>query len=160
MTDRESVLGGLGEDPNESQFCNRASGQLNGTVQPNSAHPQCESLMEFVLKDSQRHQGVYVEEILHGNSAKSSRTSLLVSSGAFGPAERTDSPVMGSFRIATFFERDLLGVNTMRRPSTLASRGSPGRRPSWRRIGPGSTTCPLVESFVCMVRRSYLGCRR
>ena len=37
----------------------------------------------------------------------------------------------------------------------IASSGSPARMPSLRRIGPGRTICPLVETLVCMVRRSY-----
>src|SRR5207302_4831710 len=44
---------------------------------------------------------------------------------------------MGSTRILTFRERVLRGVKTMRPPSTFASSGSPVRRPSLRRIGPG-----------------------
>jgi hypothetical protein len=34
---------------------------------------------------------------------------------------------------------------------------SPGRMSSRRRSGPGRTTCPLVETLVCMVRQSYCG---
>ncbi len=48
------------------------------------------------------------------------------------------------------------GVRTICPLFTLASRGSPGRSPSFRRIGPGRTTCPLLEMRVCTVRRSYL----
>ena len=40
---------------------------------------------------------------------------------------------------------------------TLASRASPGPSPSFRRMGPGRTTCPLLETRVCMVRISYRG---
>ena len=70
--------------------------------------------MEFVLKETQCHKGVYVEEVPHGNSDNMSRTSLLVSGGAFGPAVRTGSPVIRSFTMATLRERGLFGVNTMR----------------------------------------------
>src|ERR1700688_4392822 len=62
---------------------------------------------------------------------------------------------MGSTTILTFRERTLRGVNTMRPPSTFASSGSPVRRPSLRRIGPGRTTWPFVETLVSMVRQSY-----
>src|ERR1700733_3188570 len=37
----------------------------------------------------------------------------------------------------------------------LASSGSPARISRRRRSGPGRTTCPFVETLVCMVRRSY-----
>src|SRR5215470_17972757 len=52
--------------------------------------------------------------------------------------------------------RGLCGVRTMRRPSSRASSESPGWRFSLRRIRLGTTTCPLVEILVCMVRQSYL----
>jgi hypothetical protein len=42
-------------------------------------------------------------------------------------------------------------------PSSFASSGSPGFSPNCSRRGPGNTTCPLVDTLVCMVRRSYLG---
>jgi hydrogenase maturation protein HypF len=48
----------------------------------------------------------------------------------------------------------------MRPPLTLASSSSPARGPSLRRIGFGRTTCPLLETRVCTVRRSYLPDRR
>src|ERR1700675_647390 len=37
----------------------------------------------------------------------------------------------------------------------LASSGSPARISRRRRSGPGRTTCPFVETLVCMVRPSY-----
>jgi hypothetical protein len=44
----------------------------------------------------------------------------------------------------------------MTRPAcTFTSSESPGCNPSSRRIGPGSTTWPFVESLVSMVRQSY-----
>lgn len=48
------------------------------------------------------------------------------------------------------------GVNTILPSSILASSGSPARISRRRRSGPGRTTCPFVETLVCMVRRSYL----
>jgi len=63
---------------------------------------------------------------------------------------------MGSVTILTGGRRFLRGVNTMRPASMLASSGSPARMPSRRRRGPGRTTCPFVETLVCVVRQSYL----
>jgi len=40
-------------------------------------------------------------------------------------------------------------------PSTFASSGSPVRRPSLRRIGPGGRLDLFVETLVSMVRQSY-----
>src|SRR5271169_834132 len=108
-----------------------------------------------MLEETQCHQSVYIEEIFHGNSDKISETCSLLIVAAFGPALRTGRPEIRSTTMLTLRERVLLGVNTIRPPSTLASSGSPACRPSLRRIGPGRTTCPLVESLVSTVRQSY-----
>jgi len=76
--------------------------------------------------------------------------------GAFGPALKAGSPVTGSVTIFIRCGRFLRGVSTIRPSSIFASKGSPGRISSRRRSGPGRTTCPLVDTLVCMVRRSYL----
>ncbi len=80
--------------------------------------------------------------------------------GAFGPALRAGSPVTGSITIRIRCGRFLRGVSTIRPSSIFASRGSPGRISSRRRSGPGNTTCPLIDTLVCMVRQSYVhrGC--
>src|SRR5712692_11816691 len=98
------------------------------------------SSVKFVLKETQGKQGVHVEEILHGNTERISRTSLLVRGGASHPALRTGRPVRGSREMRAFCERILRGVNTMRPLTRLASRASPARRPSLRRKGLGKTT--------------------
>jgi hypothetical protein len=76
--------------------------------------------------------------------------------GALGPALKAGSPVTGSVTIFIRCGRFLRGVSTIRPSSIFASSGSPGRISSRRRSGPGRTTCPLVDTLVCMVRRSYL----
>jgi hypothetical protein len=63
---------------------------------------------------------------------------------------------MESMMILGFLRRARRGVKTMRPASALTSSGSPGRRPSLRRRGPGKTTWPFVESLVSMVRQSYI----
>src|SRR5277367_4162551 len=112
--------------------------------------------MKFVLENTQCDEGVHVQKVLHGKSARISETCLLVRDAAFFPRSITGRPVTGSAMMRTFFDRILRGVRTTRPLSMLASRESPGRRPSLLRIGMGSTTCPLVETLVCMVRQSYL----
>ena len=117
--------------------------------------PPGDPLVEFMLEETQRHESIHIEQIPHGNSDKISETCSLLNVAAFGPALRTGRPVIRSTTMLTRRERVLLGVNTMRPSSTLASSGSPACRPSLRRIGPGRTTCPLVESLVSIVRQSY-----
>src|SRR5580704_8637827 len=111
--------------------------------------------MKLMTVESKRYQRVHIKQINHGKLARISCTSLLVRMGAFSPALRTGNPVIGSCTILTRRERFLLGVNTIRPLSILASRGSPARISSRRRSGPGSTTWPFVETVVCMVRLSY-----
>ena len=57
--------------------------------------------------------------------------------------------------IRAFRGRTFRGVRTIWWPSTLASSESPGCSPSLRRILLGTTTWPLVETVVSMVRLSY-----
>jgi hypothetical protein len=111
--------------------------------------------MKLVLLKSKRHQYIHIQQIGHGKSARISRTSLLLSTGALFPAFNTGSPVIGSLTI--FALRDFLrcGISTIRPASILATSASPAQMPSFLRNGPGNTTCPLVETFVVMVRQSY-----
>jgi hypothetical protein len=80
--------------------------------------------------------------------------------GAFGPALKAGSPVTGSVTIFIRCGRFLRGVKhnssilDILRPEDL-----PGRMSSRRRSGPGRTTCPLVDTLVCMVGRTYLCAR-
>src|ERR1700688_22682 len=156
MCHGKSVLRRLHEDPDETEFCDRTSCQLRHSLQCQLANPTRDSSMEFMLQESQRYQSIHVEKIRHGNSDKISRTCLLLSRGASEPALSTGRPVTGSTTMITFRERALLGVSTMRPPSTPVSRGSPVRRRSFRRICTGSTISHFVESLVSMVRQSYL----
>src|SRR5215469_5840287 len=111
--------------------------------------------MKFVINEPESEQSIYVEQIDHGKFAKISSTSLLLNVGALGPALRAGSPVTGSVTSLTRCSRLRRGVNTIRPFSILASSGSPARISRRRRSGPGRTTCPLVETLVCMVRQSY-----
>jgi len=117
--------------------------------------PDGHSVLELVVDDSECNQNIHIEKIFHGNSARISSTSLLVSTGAPGPAVRTGRPVTGCLMILARGGRALWGVRTMRPASTLASSESPARMPSLRRRGPGRTIWPLVETLVCTLRQSY-----
>src|ERR1700746_1905232 len=158
MRDVESIRRGLDQNPDKTEFCDRTGGQLGNAFLREFAYPTRDSPMKFVLQKSQCDECIHVEKILHGNSARISRTCLLLSNGASKPALSTGRPVTGSTMILAFRERGLRGVNTMRPPSTSVSRRSPVCRPSFRRICTGNTTCPFVESLVFMVRQSYLIC--
>jgi hypothetical protein len=118
-------------------------------------NPIRNSSVEFVINEAKCDQSIHVEQIDHGKFAKISSTSLLLNVGAFGPALRAGSPVTGSVTSLTRCGRFRRGVNTIRPSSILASSGSPARISSRRRRGPGRTTCPLVDTLVCMVRQSY-----
>src|SRR5215469_3140035 len=112
--------------------------------------------MEFVIDEPESDQRIHIEQIDHGKFARISSTSLLLNVGALGPALRAGSPVTESVTNLTRCARFRLGVNTIRPFSIFASSGSPARISSRRRSGPGRTTCPLVETLVCIVRQSYL----
>src|SRR5271155_3680935 len=111
--------------------------------------------MKLMLQYDQCDQRVHVQQVSHGKSARISRTSALVTFAAFGPAVKTGSPVTGSRMIRAFGGRTFRGDRIICCPSTLASSESPGCRPSLRRILLGTTTWPLVETVVCIVRPSY-----
>src|SRR5438094_926752 len=113
-----------------------------------------------MLKESEGDEGIDVQQVGHGNSARSSRTCALVSRGAWRPTLRTGSPVTRSTRILTFRDLGRRGVSRTPPAFICTSSASPAWRPSRRRTEPGSTTWPLVESLVCMVRQSYLKMRQ
>jgi len=152
LCNRESVRRRLRQNPYESQFRDRTSGQSQSGTGP---QPVCYTTVEFVVNEPKRDERVYIEKVCHGKLARMSSTSLLLRTGAFGPALRTGRPVTESVTILTGCGRFFRGVSTMRPDSTFTSSGSPARMPSRRRSGPGRTTCPLVETLVCTVRQSY-----
>src|SRR5271169_483835 len=137
LNDGEFVSRGLHQYPHKSQLCDRAGCQGRRVL---LADPRSHAIVELVIDESERNQGVHIEQINHGKFAKISSTSLLVKVGASGPALKAGSPVAGSVTILTRWGRFLAGVNTIRPASMLASRASPALIPSRRRRGPGSTT--------------------
>ncbi len=111
--------------------------------------------MKLVFEKAQRDQCVYIKQISHGRFDKISSTCALESCGARNPARRTGRPVTVSRPMVALEGRAWWGVRTICPLFTVASRASPGPSPSLRRIGPGRTTCPLLEMRVCTVRISY-----
>ena len=158
LRNAQGVRHTMGENPDKTKLRYRTSRQFNIFSRCCPLHPVRHPRMEFMLQESKCNKSVDVEQVLHGNSARISRTCLLVNCGASGPALRTGSPVTGSVTIFAFAKRFLRGVKMTRPLRTSVSSKSPGRRSRARRIELGSTTCPLVESFVFIVRRSYHGC--
>jgi len=145
---------GLSQNSYEAEFGYRTRRNDAGIFRSN---PRSDPMVELVARSGQSDQSINVQQVGHGKSAKISSTSLLVSGGAPGGAARTGRPVIGSVTILARRACFLCGVSVMRPSSTPTSSESPGRRPRRRRIGPGRTTWPFVETLVCMVRRSYHG---
>src|SRR5208282_3993421 len=113
--------------------------------------PSSDAIVEFVINEPKSDESIHIEQVDHGKFARISSTSLLLNVGAFGPALKAGNPVTGSVTSLTRWGRFLRGVKTIRPSSMLASKGSPARISSLRRSGPGRTTCPFVETLVCMV---------
>src|ERR1700730_19358007 len=149
------VLWCLCESSDKAKFCNRARRDFRDALGNQVVNPVRHPVVELVLQEAQRNERVDIQQLSQGKAARMSSTCLLVRRGSSGPAVRTGRPVTGSSIMRTFRKRALLGVSTTRSPSTLASSGSPARRPSFRRIGLGRTTWPLAEILVFMVRESY-----
>src|ERR1700693_241482 len=124
------VLWCLCKDPDKAKFCNRAGRDFRDTLRNQVVNPVRYSVVELVLQKAQRNERVDIQQVSHGKVARMSSTCLLVRQGASGPAVRTGRPVTGSSMMRTFRKRACLGVSTTRPPSTLASSGSPARRPS------------------------------
>jgi hypothetical protein len=109
----------------------------------------------LVGRDKRGDQNIHIQEPGHGKSAKSSLTCRDESGKARGLAFRTGSPVRRSIPNTGFGGRGRIGAKTIRSSSTAISKDAPGRSPSFLRTVAGSTTWPLLDSVVFMVRISY-----
>ena len=114
------------EDSDEAELCNRAGYQFRDSLGGQGAHPSRNSVVEFMLEETKRDEGIHVKQVLHGNSARISRTCLLLKTGDSDPALRTGRPVIRSTRMLTCEKRVLRGANTTRPAGTVASSESPG----------------------------------
>jgi len=110
-------------------------------------NPARNPAVKLMLVETEREQGVDVEKADRGNSASNSATWRLVSLGAFGPDFSTGRPVSLSLPMRASWARGARRLRMMRPPSMAAFSESPACKPSLRRMGPGRTTCPLLESF-------------
>ncbi len=61
--------------------------------------PSRQAIMKFVVEEAERHEGIYVEKILHGKFVRIATTSLLLNAGTFALELKTGRPVMGSVMI-------------------------------------------------------------
>ena len=66
----ESILRSLRENPYEPEFCDRARHYFRNPEQNQCSYPVGDSLMKFMLKETERHQSIHIEQISHGNSDK------------------------------------------------------------------------------------------
>jgi hypothetical protein len=156
----ESALGSLGKHADESEFRDGACSQFRSALFGQALQLTGCPAVKLMIENAQGDESTHIEQEHHGKSARISATCLWVSLGPLGPAASTGQPVTGSLTIRARRRFPFLGVRTMRPLTTSASRASPASRHNFRRIGPGSTTCPLVESLVCTVGQSYQKNRR
>src|SRR5260221_11994462 len=105
--------------------------------------------MKHMARMRQRNQGVDVQEVSHGKSAKAARTSSLETLTAGGDFV-IRNPVAGSRM--SFGRSRLRGssVRMMESPSTRQSNLVPGRNWSRARACLGRTTCPLLDKVTVM----------
>ncbi len=135
----DAVLWHLCQHSDEAQLGNRAGCQIRSGVCGQSMYPSSHPLVKFMFEESERHEGIYIEQVSHGNSNRISWTCLLLNGGASTPALRTGRPVMRSTTSVAFEKRLFRGVNTTPPACTFASKESPGCKPSRRRIATAST---------------------
>jgi len=93
---RGAVLLSLAEHAYKSQL---VIGQVASSGTPLDARRSTHAgnpRMELMVQNAKCKQRIHVEQIFHGNSARSSRTWALVNWGTLGPALRTGRPVAGS----------------------------------------------------------------
>lgn len=151
---RHTQVRGLVENSHETQLRNRTGCEAVGGRE--SREPRGNSVVMLVGLDERGDQNVHIQEPSHGKSAKSSLTWPDESGAARGPAFRTGSPVRRSIPNMGRVGRGRIGSRTIRSASKAISSDAPGRSPSFRRTAAGSTTCPLLERVVLMVRISYV----
>ncbi len=153
LSHRHPQVRSLVEHPHEPQLRDRAGGEAVGGRKP--CQPQGNPVMMLVGRDERCDQNIHIQEPGHGKSARSSLTWSDDSGTARGPAFRTGSPVRRSIPTTGRVGRGRIGSRTIRSASREISSDAPGRSPSFRRTAAGSTTWPLLERVVFMVRISY-----
>ena len=150
---RHPQVRGLVEDPHEPKLRDRTGGEA--VVGRNRCQPRGNSVVMLVGRDKRCDQNVHIQQPGHGKSAKSSLTWPDESGTARGLAFKTGSPVRRSIPNTGRVGRGRIGSRTIRSASSAISNDAPGRSPSFRRTVAGSTTWPLLERIVFMVRLSY-----
>ena len=109
-----------------------------------------------MLLEPEGNQCVDIEKVGHGKSWSSSATWALVNVVSDFPDDKTGIPVFASVTIRNTGDGLADLVRITRSSSIVTSNVSPGWQPRRLRTAPGNTICPLLESFVFKVRRSYL----
>lgn len=125
---RHRACGSLHGDAYESQLGNGGGQQSRLSVIPDPGKPAGRLVMSHMITPSPRHQDIYIEKIVHGNSASSSRTEAVVRGANSGRAENTRAPVCSQRTRRGALPEELVPVARRRRysetvrPSSLARR--------------------------------------
>jgi hypothetical protein len=138
--------------PQKTHFGCRASRESARSGEP-SAGPHMLSMRLPTARD----QEIHVEQMAHASSSSKRLTLSVVIAGALDAATSTGRP---NFPCVNRAPRDARDSSTRRRPSSVSSTLSPGRRLSARRKSMGITSCPLLESRDELMIYSYTSYQR
>lgn len=83
----QSGMVGLKEDADKAEFDNR-TGSEDRLRTTNLLDPSFCAIAKYMFKHAQSEQGIHIQKVNHGKSARSSRTRSLVRRGALGPNEQ------------------------------------------------------------------------
>jgi len=154
LSHRHPQVRGLVEDPHEPKLRDRTGGEAVGGRK--RCQPRGNSVVMLVGRNKRGDQNIHIQQPGHGKSAKSSLTWPDESGNERGLDFRTGSPVRRSIPNTGRDGRGRIGSRTILSASRAISNDAPGKSPSFRRTVAGSTTWPLLERVVLMVRISYV----
>ena len=138
--------------PQKTHFGCRAGPESVGSREPSAG-----SHMLGMRLPTTRDQEIHVEQMAHASSSSKRLTLSVVIAGASDAATSTGRP---NFPRVNRALRDAWDSSTRRRPCSVSSTSSPGRRLSARRKFIGITSCPLLESRDEPMIHSYTSYQR